>query len=1090
MKIWDTSIRQPVFITMLMSALVVLGLVSYTRMPVDLFPDVSFPFVAVTTVYPGANPAEVESQITNPLEEELSSLSGLDSISSTSGEGFSVVVMQFTMETPADQAAQEVRERLNLVSNSLPNDALNPVVQRFDPADQPILTFAVADRTGQLNPAELRLAVEKEIQPKLQRIPGVATIDVLGGLEREILVNMDMLALQGKRVAPQQVIGAIQTTNLNIPGGAVPEGDSNVLVRTPGNFKNLADLKDVVVSQRNAPVFLSDVAEVIDGFKERVTVTRLNGEESVVFNVRKQSGENTLKVADDIKASLEGIQAENPNLDIVAAVDGSTFVRSSTDDAISDTLWGAFLATLVVLFFFRNIRNTILVMIGLPVIMIGTIWGMDVLGISLNLVSLLALSVVVGLVIDDAIVVRENIFRWTDMGYSAREAASKGTAQVVLPVLATSATILAVFLPVSYASGIVGQFLSDFGLTVAIAIVISTIEALTLAPMLAAYFFVTAKKKQKAQDANVESAEMTEFDEMDATLSASHLDTGLGSEEAPDGWMYSVYPRVLNWTLDHKRLAVLIGVVVLVLSLLSFPFIDQTFLAEIDSGEFSASLTLPPGTRLEMTQDNALAIEAVLRSHPDVANVFTSIGGQGTPEQATFQMKLPEGSDRPTREVMDELRTQFGDVEGLAFQLTGGAFEFGVGGLASRDVVVEIKSTTSNMEDLARAKDILVTQLVQIPGLEDVESSLKTGKPEMRLVVDEQRAAANGLSTAAVGATIRTLLTGELASTYRGDSPEADIRVQLDETYRDDLETVLNYKLMNQAGQLVPLRNVASAELADGPVAISRVDRQANVTIGGNRSNRTEAEVMNDVNAVLASAQLPAGVTAELGGQAAQQAEAFGDLFLALALSVVFVYMVLASQFRSFTQPGIIMLSMPLAVIGAILALILTGNPLDMTAMIGMIMLMGLATKNSILLVDFANQERERGVSADEAMRRAGPVRLRPILMTAISLILGMLPVALGLGAGRQFPCPPGYRRHRRHDHQHLPHPAHRAAGLCAVGRFPGALLCPQSRAQGGQRGNGPAAVLTACAPDLLKQLPGRFLPTGRLSPTAHDAVA
>ncbi|MCO6450936.1 MAG: efflux RND transporter permease subunit [Caldilineales bacterium] len=1006
MRIWDTSIRQPVFITMLMSALVILGIVSYNRMPVDLFPDVSFPYVAVTTVYPGANPAEVETQITNRLEEELSSLSGLDSISSTSGEGYSVVVMQFTLDTPSDQAAQDVRERLNLVTNQLPTDALAPVVQRFDPADQPIMTFAVADRTGQLDPATLRLKVEDEIQQPLQRIPGVATIDVVGGLEREILVNMDMLALQGKRVAPQQVVGAIQMTNLNIPGGSVPEGDSDVLVRTPGNFTSLQELQDVVVSQRGAPIFLRDVADVIDGFKERTTVTRLNGEESVVFNVRKQSGENTVKVADSINAALEDIRSENPDLDIITAVDGSTFVRDSTADAINDTIWGAILASLVVLFFFRNIRNTILVMIGLPVIMIGTIWGMDLVGISLNLVSLLALAIVVGLVIDDAIVVRENIFRWTDMGYSPREAASKGTAQVVLPVLATSATILAVFLPVAYATGIVGQFLRDFGLTVSIAIIISTIEALTLAPMLAAYFFIAAKKSQKAKKEEIEDSSLTEFDAMEANLSAAHVDTGLGSEEPPDGWMYRFYGRLLNWTLNHKRLTVLFSGIVLALSLLSFPFIDQTFLAEIDQGEFAASLTMPPGTRLDVTEAQAIGIETALRNHPDVANVFTSIGGQGAAEQATFQVKLVEDSDRSTRDVMDELRNQLAGTDGLAFQLTGGAFDFGFVGLGGRDVVIEIKSATSNMADLAAATDQVMAQLAQIPGLTDVESSLKTGKPEMRLVVDEQRAAANGLSTAAVGATIRTLLTGEVASTYRGDQPEADIRVQLDESFRDDLETVLNYKLMNQSGQLVPLRNVASAELAEGPVAISRTDRQTNVTIGANRSGRSEAEVLSDVNAVLANVQLPAGVAAELGGQAAQQADAFKDLFLSLALSVVFVYMVLASQFRSFTQPGIIMLAMPLAVIGAILALFLTGNPLDMTAMIGFIMLMGLATKNSILLVDFANQERERGVSPDEAMRRAGPVRLRPILMTAISLILGMLPVALGLGPGGSFRAP------------------------------------------------------------------------------------
>jgi HAE1 family hydrophobic/amphiphilic exporter-1 len=622
---------------------------------------------------------------------------------------------------------------------------------------------------------------------------------------------------------------------------------------------------------------------------------------------------------------------------------------------------------------------------------------MDMFGISLNLVSLLALAMVVGLVIDDAIVVRENIFRWINMGYSPREASSKATGEVSLAVLATSATIIAVFLPVAFTTGIVGQFFKDFGLTVVIAIVISTFEALTLAPMISAYFF--AKKRVKGGPAPLDG-------EIAPEAPPPVIDEQAGEEAAGEGWMYRTYGRLLNWVLDHKKISVAAATGMVAISLLSFPFINQTLLAEIDEGEFTATLTMPPGTRLEVTDEQAKKVEEVLMAHPDTETVFTTVGRQGVPEEATFKVLVAEGAEGGTRGVLDALRAQLSDVPGLTFQMTGGAFDFGLGGLAGRDVVIEVKSQTNDLDALARGAEQVVQQLAAIPALADVESSLKEGKPEMRIEVDEDRAAQFGLSPAFVGSTIRTLLTGDIATTYRGEGPEAEIRVRLREEDRANLEDVLNYKLLTPTGQLVPLRNVATVVTGTGPTTISRLDRLPTATIGANFTGRSVADVEEDVEAMLATIQLPPGVTAELGGEAAMEQEAFGDLYMALVLSIIFVYMVLAAQFKSFTQPVIIMMALPLSVIGAILALLLTDNPMDMTAMIGFIMLMGLATKNSILLVDFANKEREKGATADKAMRMAGPIRLRPILMTAISLILGMVPVALGLGAGGDFRAP------------------------------------------------------------------------------------
>lgn len=990
MKIWDISVRQPVFITMLVLALTVLGIISYFRIPVDLLPDVSFPVVTVTTRYPGASPEQVEEQVTSVLEEALGSLPGVDEISSTSAEGFSNVLIQFTLETDDEQAAQDVRERVSTLSNQLPRDVDDPVVRQFDFSELPIFTFAVADRSGQYSPAALRTFVEDQIQQPLERLRGVAVVEVEGGLEREVQVQLDLQALTARRIVPQQVVQALQSENLNIAGGAVRLGDQELSVRTVGEFESVDEIENVIVTERQGvPVRVGDVATVVDTFADRTTITRLNGEESIVVNVRKQSGTNTNAVAERVKGTLDEIRDANDNLDILVARDDSEFVQDSINDAIKDLIYGGLFATIVVLFFFRDVRSTIITMVGLPIILIGTFFFMDALGITLNSITVLALALCVGLVIDDAIVVRENIFRWLEMGHSPREAATKGTAEVALPVIASTATIVSVFLPIAYAQGIIGRFFREFGLTVTIAILISLAEAVTLAPMLSAYFF-----KQDQGSAREQAP-----------------DEQRGKERGGDAWLDRAYGRALNWALDHKRLALTISAVVIVVSLLSFPFVDQAFLPDFNQGEFNVSMQLSAGTPLAVTEREAIRLEERLLQQPEVADVFTTIGGAGTPDQASFFVKLKGGAEADTAAAIAALRERLSDVPAdLAFQ----AANQQVGGsttLGSRDLQIELVSKTESFQDVILASETLVAQLNMVPGLTDVGRSYRPGEPELRVRVDRERASDLGLSTSEIGATIRLLVNGQAASTFRGEGPEADIRVQLRQSEQggvdqSTLNKLLNVNMLSRTGRLVPLRDLAALTLTSGPTEIQRIDRQPAIVVAGNYTGeRPEADVQADVRALLDEYETPA-LSATLAGQAEAQQESFGNLFTALMLAVIFVYMALASQFGSFTQPVLIMLALPLAVIGAVLALVLTGRPFDMTAMIGMILLMGLVTKNSILLVDFANREREKGVGADEAMRRAGPIRLRPILMTALSLILGLVPVALTLGAGSNFRSP------------------------------------------------------------------------------------
>ncbi len=941
MKIWDVSIRQPVFMTMVLAAGVVLGVASYLRMPVDIFPDVEYPVIVVTTIYPGAGPEEVEDLVTTTLEEKLSAIGGLDTITSQSSEGVSTVIMQFDMDLSPDQLSQEVREKVDLVRRDLPGGIEEPIITRFSITDSPVIVFGVTDRAGQLSPSELRAKTEDEIQQRVQRVRDVAAVEVAGGEEREIQVLLKMDALQARRIAPQQVKEAIAVENLNIPAGSLRDSRQELLVRTPGNFAIVADIGDVIVTQRGAPVYVRDVADIVDGFKERERITRLNGAESVVVSVRKQSGSNSAAVAAGVKEALDEVIAANPEFEIVIVDDESDVVLRATNGALEDLLCATALAFLVVLLFFRNVRNTIITIIGLPVIIVSTLFFMNLFGISINQLSLLALALAVGFLIDDAIVVRENIMRWIGRGYTPHEASSQATAEVALPVLATSATILAVFLPVAYTEGFIGKLFRDFGLTVSIAVVVSTFEALTMAPMLSAKFFRARDIEPKTDPERHD----------DATQEAAH-----------ESLMGRIYGRILNWTLTHKLIVAIVAIGVIVASVFAAAAIPQVFLPDLDRGKIDVRMELPVGTPLEATYTEALKVEQILRSHPAVVHVFTTVGQTGAPNKASYSVILDkEGIDRgdwSTRGVIGDLRRPLANVPGISFQVIdemSAASDL----MGSKDMVVELSADSVDYATLGETSLSIMEQMAAIPGVADIESTYKPGTPELQVTIDRRLAGDLGLSTAQIATTLRMLVNGEVASIFRGQGEEAEIVVRLDKSGRSSAEDVLNLNMLSPTGQLIPLSTVAQATIASGPSEIAHVDRRySTVSIGANVSGRSEAETVADVTALLPTLDLSPGVEARLGGIADLQEDSFRNLSLALLLAVIFIYMALASQFGSFVQPLLVMIAMPLAVIGAVLSLAMTNRPLDLTAFIGFIMLMGLVTKNSILLIEFANQAR------------------------------------------------------------------------------------------------------------------------------------
>ena len=701
MRPWDISIRNPVFISMIMLALVVLGVLAYTSMPLDFFPNVSFPTMAVITVYPGAGPGEVQNQVTKPIEEAMVTAPGVEEVQSRSYEGYSVAIVSFNLDKDEKQALQEVREKIANVRSDLPDGVLEPTITAYDPSSLPILRVSVGQSSGAGNAAtDVRLTVKEDVLPRLQRIDGVADAIVTGGREREIQVFLDANALKARRVAPQQVISTIVAESYSIPGGSVEQAGQDLLLRTPGNFNTVEDVANLQIPTALGAVRVGDIATVQDGWKEQDTYSRLDGEEAVIISVRKQSGTNTVQVAERVKQELAALGKERPDLNLVAVQDQSVFVRASFDDTMRELLIGALAASLVVFFFFRNLRNTLVTVAGLPIILLGTFAAMSALDMTINMVSLMALTLSVGLIIDDAIVVRENIFRHMEMGKTPKQASSDGTAEVAMPVVAMSLTIVAVFLPVAFVGGLIGKFLNSFGLVVSIAVLISLLEALTFAPMLSAYLF----KQQKPKIAEAE-----------AKSGFAHVSLGR---------IERIYLRSLGWTLRHRFVTVAFGIALLAASAFGATFLKQAFLPSVDQGSVDMSLTLPPGGSLTQTDEQARAMEARLLAMEPVKSVLTTVGGQGTPETASFQVNL---RDRyPLDAFVATARGELADVPGLS--ISGGSFTSMASGGGSSVLGKPVQITLQTIGDTDALNQFsleLEQKLKAVPGLVDVDVSYR-----------------------------------------------------------------------------------------------------------------------------------------------------------------------------------------------------------------------------------------------------------------------------------------------------------------------------------------------------------------------------
>ncbi|MCS6880974.1 MAG: efflux RND transporter permease subunit [Oscillochloridaceae bacterium] len=999
----DMSIRQPVFITMIMLAVLTFGILAFRTTPVNLLPDIDIPVMAVSITYPGAGPESVADQVVKPIEDAVNTLAGLEDITSQASEGFALILLEFKAGTDIREAEQQVREKVNAVLPTLPRDVRQPVYERFDPNQEPIMAIAVAGTAGQ-SPLELRRILDDEIVPLLQRAQGVGSISVSGGETRQINVLMDLEKLQAYGILPSQISNSLRQANTNLGLGTITQGDQEISLRVPSLLQTPEDIARVQIT--GTPYRVGDVARVEDGVADVTRISRLNGSDAIILQVRKQSGANTVAVADNVRKTLAEVFASRPDLTYTIPRDDSEAVRSSVASSLEELVFASIAAFAVVWLFFRNLRSTIITMAGLPIILIGTFIFMPFFGLTINLITLLALSLCVGLVIDDAIVVRENIFRHMERGESARVAASKGTWEVGLSVVAMTLTIVAVFVPVTFAEGTAGIVFKSFGLVVSIAILLSLAEAFTLAPMMSANVFPGATvKPHQHTGPHHDAVPGLKLDH----LEGEHIerDAGLIHEAQEDpGRMGRAYGSLLAWTLRSTRnrlIVVGIAIGVLALSMVVASGLKFSFFPEQDPHQFLMGFEAPPGTALEQTNSLARQAEQVLLADPAVETVIANVGFAGNPERAEFFVKLKGRT--PTVPVQERLRDQLGFLPRLSFAQP--SFQPTSTGVAGRELQVSLQ-TTRPVAELEPVVQAVMAELQRTPGLVDVDTNFQFGKPELRFRADPGRIGEVGVTNDDIATSVRALINGDRATVLRQDGTDTDVVVRLEPEDRSGVEALGAISIPTRTGN-VPLSALGTVELASSPVTIRRFDRLNQVLIGANlEGGRNLGEVQAEIAPRIAALGIPSDVIVSYVGTLQQTSEGFESLLLAMGLSVLFVYMVLASQFGSFSQPLVIMMAMPFSFIGAFLVLRIIGIDLDITGMIGLIMLLGLVVKNSILLVDFTNRLRELGLSKHDALRLAGAIRLRPILMTALSLIAGALPTALGLhviatGEGSEF---------------------------------------------------------------------------------------
>jgi HAE1 family hydrophobic/amphiphilic exporter-1 len=995
----DLCIERPVFATMLTAFLIVLGWFSFRELGVDQFPNIDLPIVTVTTTLQGASPEEMETSVTKPLEEIINTVEGIDELSSRTTEGVSRITVNFHFTRSRDAAAQDVRDKVNSVLSQLPPETDSPIIDKFDTDAQPVLTLSVsAPRPLK----ELSYLAQKRIKENLETVASVGAVNLVGGRTRAVQVSVDVDRLRAYELTIDDVRQALERENVEVPGGRVDQSTRELTLRTLGRVQKVADFADIPVANRaGVPVLLRDVATVADGVEEPRSLSRLNGENSVSLVVRKQSGSNTVALIDGVKQRLDELRdALPPDLKITIIRDQSRFILRSMHEVGFHLVLGAILVALTVFFFLHDWRGTLIASVAIPASIVATFALMRAMDFTLNNFTMLGLVFAVGIVVDDAIVVVENIHRTIEeRGLDARRAASVATREIALAVLATTLSLVVIFLPVAFMQGRVGRFFSSYGITVAFAIMVSLFISFTLTPMLASRF-LRAGKSEADREKRAEGGRLMRA-------------------------ITRIYDRILAWSLRHRWVVLLAAAATTASTWLLLPLTSFNYLPQDDTSEFEVIVESPEGSTLDSTDRLATEVEAKLRAlqisgEQVVVDTLVTVGdtsgrvgkGEGNVTSASIYCRLPELGGfwdtllRRTRrwsqaDAMNLSRTvlaDYPDVRG-SIQRIGG-----IGGSGARNSELDFNLVGPDLTKLNEYSDKLLARLRDVPGIVDLDTTLSNRKPELQVRIDRAKANQFGISVQQVAAALRTAVGGEIVGTYKEDDDQYDVWLRAGIRDRSTSEAVEQIALRGRAADgsplLLSLANFVSLVEARGPNQIDRFQRQRKVTIGGNLRNLALSQAVQAARDTAAALDLPPGYDIVFTGRAKSLQETFTNFITAFAIALIFMYMILASQFESFTHPISILLAVPLSFPFALLTMIILNEPLNIYAIFGIFMLFGVVKKNGILQVDYTNTLRARGMEREAAILQANRVRLRPILMTTILLVASMIPIALGAGPG------------------------------------------------------------------------------------------
>lgn len=987
---WFTriSIQNPVMATMMMAALLVLGLFAYNRLPIDQFPDLNFPVVVITAEYPGASPEVVETELTRPLEEVVNTISGLKTLSSRSFEGTSLIIAEFDLLTDGPQAAQDVREKVALIRPILRDEIKEPVITRFNPDDFPIASVLIQANKS-LNLRQLSLLSEQVIKRRMENVRGVGAANLNGGTSRQLRIEIKPQALEQSNLSLAQVLSAISQDNQILPLGSLKTEGSESVIQLDARLQSATDFEKLVIANtQGKQILLGEVARIVDSEQEIRSLALYQGQRVISIDILKTQDANSVEVVDAVRAAIVDIEKElGGEVKLTLARDLSQPIRNSLQDVRKTLFEGALLTVVIVFLFLGSWRSTVITGLTLPISLIGTFTVLYAMGFTINLLTLLAMSICVGLLIDDAIVVRENIVRHLQTGKDHKQAALEGTQEIGLAVLATTFSIVAVFLPVGFMGGIIGQFFHQFGITVACAVLLSMFVSFTLDPMLSSVWYDPQAHGQSFK------GPLGKLLDWFQTLMLR---------------LESLYVKLLKWGLAWPKTVLMVALLSFVASFGLLKFVGVEFTPQADNSELSVQFYTPEGSPLEFTERKSLQVEQLIKQHPEVLYVYTTIntGISAGKNYASVYVKLRPRVER-TRTVANLsklLRTELRQIAGVTITQVGAQQSVGSG------KPVQVSLLGPDLKVLQNLSEQVKALMLKDPRLVDLDSSLKATKPTVKVVIDRQATADRGLSIQQIDNSLRPLLTGRTIGTWKApDEENYDVVVQLSEQDRRQIEQLSALPLTVQSSNgpvQLRLGDIARFERSQAAAQINRKYLTREVLLSANVEGAAAGSVSADLQKAIAQMDIPPGYRVSYGGSTKDIKDTLNFALQALVLAIVFIYLILASQFSSFIQPLIIMMSLPLSLIGVILALLVFGSTLNIFSIIGFVMLMGLVTKNAILLVDFTNQSMKKGLQIKDSLILAAETRLRPILMTTLAMVFGMLPLALAQGEGSEQRSP------------------------------------------------------------------------------------